>query len=119
MTAQMEATMSTIPLNPKAATQAISHSTKTRKEIAMFTPLDPQNTAIVFIDYQDGILELSRTVETANLRAAAVRLAKLTRLCDIPVVVSTAMLESPSRVTSEIVEALGKLDHHVSGRTTA
>ena len=81
-------------------------------------PINPADAVVLFIDLQDGLLELSRTVDVAHLRTAAGRLAKLARIFEIPVVVSTVPLEHV-RVESEITEALGHLDHHVPGRTLA
>ena len=60
-----------------------------------------------------------RKPEPVRLQAAAVHLIKLARLFDIPVVVTTAMLDGPTRVTPEVAEALGTSDHHVPGRSTA
>jgi hypothetical protein len=94
MTAQMEATMSTIPLNPK-------------------------DTAVLFVETQDAWLPMSRTVEPARLRAAWIWLVKLARLFELPIVLSTASLEGPTaRVTPELEKAIGKLDHLMAGRPT-
>jgi len=81
--------------------------------------MDPNDTALLLVDFQDGVVELSRTVEQVSLRAAAVSLAKLTRLYKIPAVVSIAMLEGPTRVTPEIESALGESGLLIPGRTTA
>lgn len=82
-------------------------------------PINQNETAILLIDFQEGVSELSRTVEQASLRAAAISLAKLARLFSVPVIVSTAMLEGPTRVTPEIENALGDLGLLAPGRTTA
>jgi hypothetical protein len=76
MTAQMEATMSTIPLNPK-------------------------DTAVLFVEPQDAWLPMSRTVEPARLRAAWIWLVKLARLFELPIVLSTASLEVQRRASRQ------------------
>lgn len=103
----------------KDTTGTNERSSSSKREPFSEFPVNPNHTAILLIDFQEGILELSRTVEAARIRAAAVRLIKLARLFDIPVVVTTALLDRPTTVTPEIAEALGTLDHHVSGRSTA
>jgi len=72
-------------------------------------PLNPNDVAILLIDFQEGVLELSKTVEPDRLQAAAVHLIKLARLFDIPVVVTTAMLDGPTRVTPEVAEVRHRL----------
>ena len=62
-------------------------------------PIVPQDTAGLLIDHQEGILALSRTTDVASLRTTAIWLPKLARLFDIPVVLSTALIEAPTRVT--------------------
>ena len=59
-----------------------SRTTKpTRNDIsippAAAAPVNAADTAILVIDLQDGLLELSKTVDVARLRTAAARLAKL------------------------------------------
>ena len=104
------------PDNSPAPAEELSSATGRR---AFEFPLNPNHTAILLIDFQDGLLALSKTVQAERLRAATVRLIRLARLFDIPVVVSTALLDRPTDVTPDISEALGQRDHHVSGRSTA
>jgi nicotinamidase-related amidase len=82
-------------------------------------PFNPNETAFLLIDFQEGITELSRTVEQASLRAAAISLAKLARVFGAPTIVSTAMLEGPTLVTPEIENALGNLGLSAPARTTS
>jgi len=42
--------------------------------------INPNETAVLLLDPQDGLLELSRTVDAVRLRTAAVRLVQLARL---------------------------------------
>ena len=102
----------------KGTTATQERSSSTRGPASEF-PLNPQDTAILLIDFQEGVLELSQTVEADRLRAVAVRLIKLARLFDIPVVVTTALLDRPTGVMPDIAEALGSAAHHVPGRSTA
>ena len=67
-----------------------------------YTPLDPKKIVILFADLQAGILELAATNEPARLRRGVGALAKLARLFDIPVIVTTAPADGGARVTPEI-----------------
>jgi nicotinamidase-related amidase len=53
-----------------------------------YTPLDPDNAAVLFADLQAGIIERSFTNELSHLRGAVSALAKLARLFDIPAIVT-------------------------------
>ena len=74
-----------------------------------YTPLDPKNAVILFADLQAGILELAATNDPIRIRRAVGALAKLARLFEIPVVVTTAPADGGARVTPEIAAALGQL----------
>jgi hypothetical protein len=79
-------------------------------------PLNPKDTAVLFVETQDAWLPMSRTVEPARLRAAWIWLVKLARLFELPIVLSKASLEGPTaRVTPELEKAIGKLDHLMAG----
>jgi nicotinamidase-related amidase len=85
-----------------------------------YAPLDPANAAVLFADLQAGIIERTRTNELASLRQAVSALAKLARLFDIPVVVTTAPAEEGiARVTPEIGAALGDLPQYMRTTTDA
>lgn len=84
-----------------------------------YAPLDPKEAVILFADLQAGILERATTNDPARLRRAVGALAKLARLFDIPVIVTTAPTEGGARVTPEIAAALGDLPQHVRTTTDA
>lgn len=84
-----------------------------------YLPLDPKKTMILFADLQDGIVELATTNDLKRLRRSVAALAKLARLFDIPVVVTTAPSEGGARILSEIPAALGELPQSVRNTTDA
>ena len=85
-----------------------------------YAPLDPANAVILFADLQAGIIERTRTNELVRLRRAVSALAKLAKLFDIPVIVTTAPAEEgTARVTPEIGAALGDLPQYVRTTTDA
>ena len=85
-----------------------------------YTPLNPDDTAVLFADLQAGIIERSFTNELSHLRRAISALAKLARLFDIPAIVTTApALDGAPRVTPEIAAALGNLPQHTRTTTDA
>lgn len=84
-----------------------------------YTPLDPKQTVILFADLQAGIVELGATNDLQHLRRAVGALAKLARLFEIPVVVTTAPASGGARVLSEITAALGELPQSVRNTTDA
>jgi nicotinamidase-related amidase len=84
-----------------------------------YAPLDPKRAVILFADLQAGIIERSATNDVARLRLGVAALAKLARLFEIPVIVTTAPSEGGARVTPEIAAALGELPPHVRTTTDA
>lgn len=84
-----------------------------------YAPLDPRKTMILFADLQAGIVELGATNDLPHLRRAVAALAKLARLFEIPVVVTTAPAEGGARVLPEIAAALGELPQSVRNTTDA
>lgn len=85
-----------------------------------YAPLDPGKAIVLFCDLQAGIIELSATNDVPRLRRAVSALAKLSRLFDIPVVVTTAPgRDGAPRVTPEIAAALGELPSHTRNTTDA
>ncbi|HJZ73294.1 MAG TPA: isochorismatase family protein [Vicinamibacterales bacterium] len=84
-----------------------------------YAPLDPTRTVILFADLQAGIIELAVTNDPMRLRRSVGALAKLAKLFDIPVIVTTAPSEGGARVTPEIAAALGDLPQLVRTTTDA
>jgi nicotinamidase-related amidase len=85
-----------------------------------YKPLDPAACVILFADLQAGIIELSATQDIARLRRAVAALAKLAKIFDIPVVVTTAPgAEGAPVVTPEIGAALGDRPQHLRTTTDA
>jgi nicotinamidase-related amidase len=84
-----------------------------------YTPLDPNDTVILFADLQEGIIERSATNDLARLRGAVAAVAKLAALFDIPAIVTTAPAEGGARVTPEIAASLGELPQYVRTTTDA
>ena len=90
---------------------------------SMSAPLNPNDTAVLLFDLQEGVVELSKTVEVLSIRRATEWLLRCARRFDVPVIVTTAGVpgeSGPVRVVPEIEEVLGsRLAHHVPGRPTA
>jgi nicotinamidase-related amidase len=84
-----------------------------------YSPLEQQDTIILFADLQAGIIELSATNELARLRRAVGALAKLAALFDMPAIVTTAPADGGARVTAEIAAAIGEQPQHVRTTTDA
>jgi len=84
-----------------------------------YAPLDPKTVVVLFADLQAGIVELAATNDIVRLRRAVSALAKLARLFDMPVIVTTAPSEGGARVLPEIVAALGELPQHERTTTDA
>jgi nicotinamidase-related amidase len=85
-----------------------------------YGPVDPADIVVLFADLQAGIIERAATNDVAHLRRAVSALAKLTRLFDIPVIVTTASTsEGAPRVTPEIAAALGELPQYTRTTTDA
>jgi nicotinamidase-related amidase len=84
-----------------------------------YVPLDPKSAVILFADLQAGIIELAATNDPNRLRRSVGALAKLARMFEIPVVVTTAPAKGGARVTPEIGAALGEVPQHVRTTTDA
>ena len=85
-----------------------------------YAPLDPSTTVVLFADLQEGIIELAATNEAPRLRRAVAALAKLARLFDIPVIVTTAPSQTGAiRIIPEIAAALGELPPNTRTTTDA
>ena len=85
-----------------------------------YGPVDRADIVVLFADLQAGIIERAATNDVARLRRAVSALAKLTRLFDIPAIVTTAWTsEGVPRVTPEIAAALGELPQYTRTTTDA
>lgn len=85
-----------------------------------YGPVDPADIVVLFADLQAGIIERAATNDAARLRRAVSALAKLTRLFDIPAIVTTASTSAEApRVTPEIAAALGELPQYTRSTTDA
>ena len=85
-----------------------------------YGPVDPADIVVLFADLQAGIIERAATNDVARLRRAVSAHAKLTRLFDIPAIVTTASTsEGAPRVTPEIAAALGELPQYTRTTTDA
>jgi nicotinamidase-related amidase len=84
-----------------------------------YEPLEPAQTAVLFCDLQEGIIERTVTNEISRLRRAVSALGQLAKLFGIPAVVTSAPSEGGVRVTPEIAAALGELPLHTRTTTDA
>jgi nicotinamidase-related amidase len=83
-----------------------------------YAPLNPADAVILFADLQTGIMAMQKTNDPGVLRRATAAVAKLAKIFDIPVIVTTAPMEGPpGEVTAEIAAALGALPNYT--RNTA
>jgi len=105
---------------PAGAAAPASPGSNSEGITAIYSPLDPEQTLILFADLQAGIIERGVTNELPRLRRTVSALAKLARLFDIPAIVTTAPTQEPQpRVTPEIAAALGDLPYHTRTTTDA
>jgi nicotinamidase-related amidase len=76
--------------------------------------INPQDSVLLFVDLQAGIVELTQTNPLARLKTGVRALARLAKLFGIPAVVSGIRGEdgSPAGVLSEIAEGLGSIPTH-------
>ncbi len=80
--------------------------------------IDANDAVLLFLDLQQGIVELTQTNPLPRIKTAARALAKLAKLFQMPVVVSGIQGEdgSSAKMIPEIAEVLGELPTHY--RTT-
>lgn len=78
------------------------------------TRIDPADTAVMFLDLQEGIVELCRTQSLARLRQGVHGLAALARIFKMPAIVSgvTGADGQPPRMISELAAELGAYAVH-------
>jgi nicotinamidase-related amidase len=85
-----------------------------------YGPIDPADVVVLFADLQAGIIERAATNDVARVRRGVSALAQLTRLFDIPAIVTTASTSTGApRVTPEIAAALGELPQYTRTTTDA
>jgi nicotinamidase-related amidase len=72
----------------------------------------PSDTIVLFLDLQEGIIELTGTNSLGSLRKSVFALAKLAKLFELPVVVSGVPGDggAPARITPEIKEGFGDVE---------
>ncbi len=73
------------------------------------TRIDPADTLVMFLDLQEGIVELCQTQSLARLRQGVHALAALARIFRMPAIVSgvTGADGQPPRMISELAAELG------------
>ena len=76
--------------------------------------IDPNDSILLFLDLQQGIVELTQTNPLPRIKTAVRALAKLAKLFEMPVVVSGVQGEdgSPAKMIAEIAEVLGEVPTH-------
>jgi nicotinamidase-related amidase len=81
--------------------------------------IDPLDTAVLYVDLQAGIVELSKTISLDRLKKAVLGLSKLAKIFGIPVIVSGVPDQAGAapRMIPEIAEGIGGYSIHQ--RTTA
>jgi nicotinamidase-related amidase len=72
-----------------------------------YEPLTSQNTALVLVDHQVGLMTGVRDISTGELKHNVVSLAKAAKLHNLPIIVTTTARDSMWGPTfPELVEAL-------------
>jgi nicotinamidase-related amidase len=81
--------------------------------------IDPQDTLLLFVDLQAGIVELSRTVSLDRLKKGVLGLSKLAKIFSMPSIISGVPGQDGAALTMipEIAEGIGA--YSVYQRTTA
>jgi nicotinamidase-related amidase len=81
--------------------------------------IDPNDTVVLFVDLQNGIAELSRTISVDRLKKGVLGLSKLARVFGMPAIVSGVSGQDGSAPTMipQIAEGIGEYGAHL--RTTA
>src|SRR5207302_640270 len=75
-----------------------------------YTPLTADNSALVLVDHQVGLMTGVRDYETGELKHNVVALAKAAKVLRVPTVVTTTARDSMWGPTfPELVEALGEI----------
>jgi nicotinamidase-related amidase len=81
--------------------------------------IDPNDTVVLFVDLQNGIAELSRTISVDRLKKGILGLSKLARIFGMPAIVSGVSGQDGAAPTMipQIAEGIGEYGVHL--RTTA
>jgi nicotinamidase-related amidase len=81
--------------------------------------IDPQDTLLLFVDLQAGIVELSRTLSVDRLKKGVLGLSKLARIFGMPSIISGVAGQdgAASKMLPQIAEGIGA--YIVHQRTTA
>jgi nicotinamidase-related amidase len=80
--------------------------------------IDPQDCLVLFADLQSGIVELTKTISLESLRKGVLALAKLSRLFEMPVVVTGVRGQDggDAKMIPQIEQGIGPFTIHY--RTT-
>jgi nicotinamidase-related amidase len=81
--------------------------------------IDPQDTLLLFVDLQAGIVELSRTVSVDRLKKGVLGLSKLAKIFGMPSIISGVAGQDGAapKMIPQIAEGMG--GYSVHQRTTA
>jgi nicotinamidase-related amidase len=85
----------------------------------MNSRIDPNDTVVLYVDLQDGIVELSRTISVDRLKKGVLGLSKLAKIFGMPAIVSgvSGQEGSAPKMIPQIAEGIGAYTVHQ--RTTA
>jgi nicotinamidase-related amidase len=76
-----------------------------------YAPLTPENSALILIDHQVGLMTGVRDYSTGELKHNVVALAKAARILELPIVVTTTARDSMWGPTfAELVASLPGID---------
>jgi nicotinamidase-related amidase len=86
---------------------------------AISSRIDPNDAAILFVDLQTGIVELSKTIAVDRLKKAVLGLSKLANVFNMPAIVSGVPGQDGSapKMITQIAEGIG--GYTVHQRSTA
>lgn len=81
--------------------------------------IDPNDAVVLYVDLQDGIVELSRTISVDRLKKGVLGLSKLAKIFGMPAIVSGVPGQDGSapKMIPQIAEGIG--GYTVHQRTTA
>ncbi|MCV3768251.1 isochorismatase family protein [Rhizobium sp. TRM95796] len=106
--------VSTALAAPAVATAAqpnLSRETNMSERVRAYEPLTSENTALVLVDHQVGLMTGVRDYETGELKHNVVALAKAARALKLPIVVTTTARDSMWGPTfPELVAVLPGID---------
>jgi nicotinamidase-related amidase len=81
--------------------------------------IDPNDTVVLYVDLQNGIVELSRTISVDRIKKGVLGLSKLAKIFGMPAIVSGVSGQDGSapKMIAQIAEGIG--EYAVHQRTTA